>query len=187
MSEVTTLEIVEIYEKGEKTSPKTGRAYWIARVKDGRTGRNGTAFGAWVKGWKVTDTIEVKWEENDYNGKKSWNIVPPVEKKPSFSAPSNASSSSVASTTVNAWLIAAQLIPVMAFKTKGSMKLAEIEEFVNVIKTKLEGSTPVTVQPSAPVETVQAPVHKVETVTESIPAPSYDDVDEEIEEDDKPF
>jgi len=54
----------------------------VAKIKDARTGREGTSMGTWVDNLKIGDKVSVRWERTAYRDKKtgkqkvSWAIRP---------------------------------------------------------------------------------------------------------------
>ena len=172
-------------EPMEKTSMKTGKVYWSARVVDGRTGRTGFTFGEWSKSWKIGDEVEVLWERNDWVNAKGetvegWNIKDPNDTgpKPSFGGGGGYKGYNSNRGVVDSYLIAAALAPTL-YKNKVKVHLDDIEALANAVAERLKKSKPEEKAVEAPkAEAKEEP--KVEEPKAALP-------DIEEDDDDSPF
>lgn len=161
-----TIEIIEI-DKKSGTSTKTGKPYSLTKIKDGKTGREGAAFGAWSSGWKIGDTVEVIWKENgEYKGVKQWLLDNPQQAARAGST--RGSNAPAQPDIITSYQIAAVLAPL--FFEKGDIKLAKISKLAAAVHKELESVSP------APEPT------KEEKAPE--PTPPEDDLEEDLDDDD---
>lgn len=151
--EKTTIEIVEIIDKGEKISSRTNKPYLLAKIKDGRTGRIGRAMGEWTRGWKLGDTIEGIWKENDYQGTKSWNIEDPNQK------PFTGRRGGGFNLGLEAWKVAGQIAPVVFSHLLGKkqIKLGDVKKLSDAILEELQKTQPKPAEPKPAEKSEESP------------------------------
>lgn len=173
----TQIEIIQIVDgPAERTSKTKGTNYWICKVKDGKTGRIGTAFGAWVKGWKFGDTIEGIWKKQpDYQGQEQWSIENPAQ---AGGGARRGYAGGNTSPLVSSFMIAATL---MAPKFAGTKKnLEELTKLASAIKPLITEAAEAA--PAAKEETKAE-----EKTTKAKPAEDAEETEEEEEAEESLF
>ena len=162
MNDKTQIEIVQIIDGPAERTSKKGSNYWICKIKDGKTGRVGTSFGAWVKNWKLGDTIEGVWKRgDDWQGQEQWNIENPT---PSTSR-GGGSRGGGFNMLAHAYMVAATLL---APKFEGNKTdLEKLEKLAKAIKPLIEvAPAPEVAKEEPKVEKTPEPVSRIEETEE---------------------
>lgn len=174
----TQIEIVQVVDgPAERVSKTKGTKYWICKVKDGKTGRVGTAFGTWVQGWKLGDVIEAEWKKGpDYQGQEQWGI-----ENPNQATRGGSRGGAVAqSPTVSSYMIAATLLAPTFSEMKKETAIETLTKLAGIVKPLITENAP------APTEAASSTEAKKTTKKAAPKVEEEEEEEEEIPEEEEP-